>query len=49
MEIKFNTDFPRWEVYGENPVIRNGEPQPEFVSDSWEKCITYKMAVEGKT
>ena len=49
MEIRFNTDFPRWEVYGEDPVIRNGEPQPEFVSESYEKCRIYKETVEGKT
>ena len=49
MKILYNPQFHRWEVYGEDPVIRNGEPQPEFVSDSYQKCITYKMAVEGKT
>ena len=45
MEIKYNTEFTRWEVYSENPVIRAGEPQPVFVAAELEKCITYKRAV----
>ena len=40
-EIKFNTEFHRWEVYREGRnVIRGGEVQPVFVSgnvfDAWE-------------
>jgi hypothetical protein len=46
--VYYNTEFGRWEYYGENPVIRAGEPQPSFVSAGYQKCITYKMAVEGK-
>lgn len=46
--IVFNPEFERWEVYGDDPVIRNGEPQPEFVSVNYDKCITYRMTVEGK-
>lgn len=44
--IFYNTEFRRWEYYGEAPTKRAGEPQPEFVSDSYEKCITYKTAIE---
>jgi hypothetical protein len=46
--VYYNTEFGRWEYYGENPVIRAGEPQPGFTSPDYQKCITYKMAVEGK-
>lgn len=45
--VVFNTEFGRWEYYGHDSVIRNGEPQPEFVSEDYQKCVTYKMAVEG--
>lgn len=45
--IFYNTEFRRWEYYGGNPDIRVGEPQPEFVSKDYDKCLTYKMAVEG--
>lgn len=45
MKIVYNPEMNRWEVYGEDPVIRNGEPQPEYVSESYEKCVTYRMAV----
>lgn len=41
MEIKYNTDFKRWEVYNDNPVIRAGEPQPCFVSASHVRCEKY--------
>ena len=44
----FNTDFRRWEYYGADPVIRNGESQPKFVSADYFKCAAYKMAVEVK-
>lgn len=48
MEIKFNTEFSRWEVYGPNAVTRAGEKQPSFVSASYEKCEAYITRVEGK-
>lgn len=48
MQILLNTDYARWEVYGPDPVIRAGEPQPQYVSESYDKCITYRMAVEGQ-
>ena len=38
MEIKFNTQFSRWEVYGEKSVIRGGELQPVFVSANHSKA-----------
>ena len=31
MEIKFNTERGRWEVYNELPRLRAGEPQPDYV------------------
>lgn len=43
MEIKYNTEFKRWEVYKDNPIIRNKEPQPCFVSTDHEACILYIM------
>lgn len=48
MEILFNPEFERYEVYSPDAVIRNGERQPDFVSADYEKCITYKTIVEGK-
>lgn len=48
MDIIFNPEFGRYEVFGPNPVIRAGEPQPEFVSADYEKCLIYKQAVEGR-
>lgn len=46
--IVFNPEFERWEYYGADPVVRGGDPQPEFVSVDYEKCITYRITVEGK-
>jgi len=48
-EIKFNTQFHRWEVYraGRN-VIRNGELQPSFVSVLWQDCMNYTAACERR-
>lgn len=47
MVILYNTETSRWEVYGPDPVIRNGEPQPQYVSKDFSKCLTYRMVVEG--
>ena len=47
-QILFNPQLKRYEVYGPDPVIRAGEPQPEFVSDNYEKCITYRRSVSGE-
>ncbi len=47
-EIKFNTEFHRWEVYRENGVIRNGEVQPSFVSVLWQDCMNYTAACERR-
>ena len=46
MEIRYNTKFPRWEVYGENPVVRAGEPQPCFVG-THEECENYAGRVSN--
>ena len=48
MEIIYNPEFDRYEVYGDNPVIRAGEPQPDFVSADVDACITYRMLVEER-
>ena len=45
MKILYNPQFHRWEVYGKMPIIRNGEPQPKFVSASYKKCEEYVRAV----
>lgn len=49
MTILYNTDFHRWEVYRESAVVRNGEKQPCFVSDSEERCAAYCKRVEDAT
>lgn len=41
MKILYNPQFHRWEVYGKYPIIRNGEPQPCFVSKTLEECERY--------
>ncbi len=46
--VFYNTEFSRWEYYGANAVIRGGEPQPNFVSGSYEKCAAYAMTVERR-
>lgn len=48
MSIKYNTEFSRWEVYPEHPRIRAGEPQPSFVSGSYEACAAYVARVEAR-
>lgn len=48
MEILFNPTFSRYEVFSPDAAVRNGERQPEYVSDSYDKCITYRRTVEGK-
>ena len=47
MDIKYNTEYGRWEVYGAHGVIRGGEVQPCFVSESEEDCAMYIKRVEG--
>lgn len=47
MSIKYNTDRSRWEVYPAHPRIRAGEPQPSFVSGSYEACVAYAARVEA--
>ena len=48
MIIKYNTRRFRWEVYPAQPRIRAGEPQPSFVSGSYEDCVTYVARVEAR-
>lgn len=48
MSIKYNTDRSRWEVYHAQPRIRAGEPQPSFVSGSFEACVAYVARVEAR-
>lgn len=45
MKILYNPQFRRWEVYSDHPVIRNGEPQPKYVSAKYEKCEKYVRSV----
>jgi len=47
-EVRYNTEFHRWEVYRENGVIRNGEVQPSFVSVLWQDCMNYTAACERR-
>lgn len=44
--VFYNTEFRRWEYYGQDSVIRAGEPQPGFVSASYQKCVDYQNKVE---
>jgi len=48
MRILYNPDFKRWEVYPDDPIIRNNEPQPVFVNRDYFKCELYRKAVEGE-
>ena len=48
MIIKYNTDRSRWEVYPAQPRIRAGEPQPSFVSGSFDDCAAYVARVEAR-
>ena len=44
-EVKFNTEFHRWEVYREGRnVIRGGEVQPVFVGRH-DDCIAFMAKV----
>lgn len=44
--IIFNAETNQWEYYSSDPFTRDGEPQPEFVSESFDKCLTYKVSTE---
>ena len=48
MDIKFNPRYHRWEVYSPDCAIRNNEKQPDFVSESFEKCCIYAEAIKEK-
>lgn len=41
MKIKFNPQFQRYEVFGNDPTIRADEPQPEFVCKYRGEAIKY--------
>lgn len=43
--LTYNSEFKRWEVYGEKSVIRNGEKQPLFVSTDPAEALRYMVAV----
>ena len=44
--IIFNAETNQWEYYSSDPFTHDGEPQPEFVSDDFSKCLTYKISIE---
>lgn len=46
MDIKFNPEFHRYEVYGQKSVVRAGEEQPVFVTGEYEKAAEY-LALAG--
>lgn len=46
MELVYNHIFNRWEVFGEKSVIRNGEKQPVFVSETADKAYEYMARAE---
>ena len=48
-EVRYNTEFHRWEVYREGRnVIRGGEVQPVFVSECGQDCVHYVKACERR-
>jgi len=47
-EVKYNTEFHRWEVYSDHSVVRAGERQPVFVSELWQRCMDYTAACERR-
>lgn len=44
-EIKYNTRYRRWEVYGPRSVVRAGQRQPDFVAAQEEPCRAYVARV----
>jgi len=48
MEKLWNNEYHRWEVYPENPVVRNGEEQPVYVSADSDSCDAYLKTVDKK-
>ena len=46
-EIKFNTEFHRWEVYSDSSVVRAGERQPVFVSAQLREAQGYVINCGG--
>ena len=46
MQIRWNTEMQRWEVYSSRGVIRAYELQPVFVSARLEECERYVKEVQ---
>jgi len=46
MRVIFNPEFCRYEVYREEPIVRNGQPQPIFVSHDEKQCRKFIHRVE---
>ena len=46
-EIKYNTEFHRWEVYSDHSVVRAGERQPVFVSAKLREAHGYVINCGG--
>lgn len=41
VDLKFNTEMHRFEVFTDKSVMRRGELQPVFVSTSFDACVAY--------
>ncbi len=41
LDLKFNTEMHRFELFTEDSVVRAGELQPVFVSQSFDECVAY--------
>lgn len=48
MELKYNPEMHRWEVYGQNSVIRGGERQPLFVAEDIMTAAAYIEKVRAE-
>ena len=46
-DIKFNTEFHRWEVYSDSSLVRAGERQPVFVSAQLREAQGYVINCGG--
>jgi hypothetical protein len=46
IEIKYNTQMHRWEVFSPKSVTRAGEKQPVFVSAKLEACAEYAERIK---
>ena len=48
MDIIFNTELARYEVFSSKSVVRAGSLQPVFTSGSYARCEAYVKNVEGR-